>query len=121
MLDGRDTSGRERGLLAALPTRRTLNENHAVLWTVIITSAVLDILTTMVGLGIGLDEGNAVARAFIATYGLTGIGWLKFAALVVLVITWAVLPDRRSTVVLVGFAVVSLLVVALNALTLAVI
>ena len=106
--------------LPSIPAERDLTENHAVLWTVIITAAVLDVVTTMVGLGIGLSEGNAVARAFIATYGLSGIGWLKFAALVVLVLTWAFLPTRRSTVVLHGFALVSLLVVALNAVTLAV-
>lgn len=97
---------------------RDLSETHAVLWTVIIVAAVFDIVTTLVGLQVGLQEGNAIARAFIATYGTPGIGGLKFAALVILVVTWAVLPDRPATIVLGGFAVVSLAVVAMNALTL---
>lgn len=120
MRDNEDWLGSVGPSMPRLPEERVLTENHAVLWTVIITAAVLDVITTMVGLGIGLAEGNTVARAFIATYGLSGIGWLKFAALVVLVLTWAFLPDRRSTVVLHGFALVSLLVVALNAVTLAI-
>ncbi len=97
---------------------RDFPETHAVLWTVIIVAAVFDIVTTLVGLNVGLAEGNAVARAFIATYGTSGIGGLKFAALVILVVTWAVLPDRPATIVLAGFAIVSLTVVAVNALAL---
>lgn len=97
---------------------RPLSETHAVLWTVIVVAAVFDIVTTLVGLGQGLREGNLIARAFIATYGPSGVGWLKFVALVILVIVWGMLPDRSATVVLAGFAVISLLVVALNAFTL---
>lgn len=102
------------------PSARDLTESHAVLWTVIIVAAVLDVVTTMAGLGIGLEEGNAVARAFIATYGHWGLGGLKFSALVLVTLAWGILPDRRATIVLTGFAVISLLVVALNAVTLAV-
>ena len=98
---------------------RHLTETHAVLWSVVIVASVFDVLTTMSGLHHGLEEGNLVARAFIETYGTPGIGLLKFSALVLLVITWAVLSDRRATYVLTGFAVISLLTVALNAITLA--
>ena len=101
-----------------LPIERQLSESHAVLWTVIIIASVFDIVTTLVGLHHGLEEGNAVARAFIETYGTPGTGLLKFAALVVLVVSWGLLPDRQATLVLAGFAVISLLVVALNAMTL---
>jgi uncharacterized membrane protein len=98
---------------------RQLSESHAVLWSVVILASVFDIVTTSVGLEQGLQEGNGVARAFIATYGTPGIGLLKFSALVVVVLLWAALPDRYATVVLATFAWVSLLVVAANAVTLA--
>jgi uncharacterized membrane protein len=102
-----------------VPSKRQLSENHAVLWTVVILASLFDVVTTMVGLGVGLAEGNAVARAFIDTYGAPGIGLLKFSALVLVVTLWALFDDHRATVVLAVFAVVSLVVVALNALTLA--
>lgn len=98
---------------------RRLTESHAVLWSVIIVAAIFDVLTTMTGLTLGLSEGNAVARAFIETYGTPGIGLLKFVALFVLVVVWSVLPDRSATLVLAGFALISILTVALNAITLA--
>ncbi|MFC7026615.1 DUF5658 family protein [Halomicroarcula sp. GCM10025324] len=98
---------------------RRLSESHAVLWTVVICASVFDVVTTIVGLARGLEEGNEVARAFIVTYGTPGIGLLKFSALVLVVVLWAVLPDRYATVVLATFAWVTLLVVALNAVTLA--
>lgn len=99
---------------------RPLPESHAVLWTVVITASIFDIVTTIVGLANRLEEGNAVARAFIATYGTPGIGLLKFSALVLLVVAWTILlNDRHATQVLAAFAVISLLTVALNAMTLA--
>ena len=101
-----------------MDVERRLSESHAVLWAVVIVSTVFDVVTTIVGIQRGAEEGNAVARAFIETYGTPGIGLLKFSALVVVVL-WATLPDRHATVVLTAFALVSLLVVVLNALTLA--
>ncbi|MFB6299684.1 MAG: DUF5658 family protein [Halobacteriales archaeon] len=114
-----DQSPDDTTLLTIEDIERPLTENHAVLWTVVIVSTVFDILTTMVGLNLGFHEGNAVARAFIQTYGTPGIGLLKFVALVGMVIGWGTLSDRRATALLAGFAVASLVVVVLNALTLA--
>lgn len=98
---------------------RSLPESHAVLWAVVIPASVFDVVTTLVGLERGFAEGNAVARAFISTYGTPGIGLLKFSALVVVVVLWAVLPDRYGTTALQAVALVSILVVAANAATLA--
>jgi len=98
---------------------RRLSESHTVLWSVVILSSLFDVVTTIVGLEQGLTEGNAVARAFIQTYGTPGVGLLKFSALVLVVVLWAWFDDRRATAVLVGFAVVSLVVVAVNAVALA--
>ena len=109
------TGGRWRG---RFDVERQLSESHAVLWAVVVVATVFDVLTTMVGLHRGASEGNAVARAFVETYGTPGIGLLKFAALVLVVLLWGLLPDRYATAVLSAFALVSLLVVALNALTL---
>jgi len=115
---GRDSSV-PRGTSGWLPDERQLSESHTVLWTVVILSSLFDVVTTMVGIARGLGEGNAVARAFIETDGTPGIGLLKFSALLVVVVSWAWFDDCRATAVLTGFALVSLVVVALNAMTLA--
>lgn len=99
--------------------QRALPESDAVLWTVVVIASAFDVVTTIVGLDRGLTEGNAVARAFIEAYGTPGIGLLKFGALVLVVCCWVLLPDRYGTAVLQGMAVVSVVVVALNAATLA--
>lgn len=98
---------------------RPLPETDAVLWTVVIVGAALDVTTTIVGVGSGIPEGNAVARAFIETYGTPGIGALKLAALLVLVLTWQALEAESARFALAGFALVSLVVSAANTLTLA--
>jgi len=98
---------------------RRMPETDGVLWSVVVVSTIFDVITTMVGLGVGLDEGNAIARAFIDTYGTPGIGALKFVALVLLIVVWAKLSERSATIVLAGFGVISLFVVLLNAISLA--
>lgn len=96
-----------------------LSESHAVLWSVVLVSSVFDVVTTIVGVAHGASEANTVAVAFLETYGTPGIGLLKFSALVVVTILWWRLSDTRATAVLMAFALVSLAVVAANALTLA--
>jgi len=98
---------------------RPLPEADAVLWTVVLVGSAFDIVTTMVGTASGLSEGNAVARAFMATYGTPGIGALKLVALVVLLIAWQYLAEESASIVLAGFALITLVVVGLNTLTLA--
>lgn len=107
-----------RGVLPG-DVERHLSETHAVQWSVILIATVFDITTTVVGVEQGAEEGNAVAQAFIETYGTPGLGLLKFAALVTVLVLWAALPDRYGTAILSGFALISLFVVALNAITLA--
>lgn len=85
----------------------------------VILASAFDVVTTVVGLERGFGEGNVVARAFVETYGTSGIGLLKFSALVVVALAWALLPERYGTAVLQAMAVVSLVVVASNAATLA--
>ncbi|ACV12026.1 hypothetical protein Huta_1856 [Halorhabdus utahensis DSM 12940] len=98
---------------------RPLFEADVVLWTVVLVGSALDVVTTMVGTAAGLPEGNAVARAFMTTYGTPGIGALKLVALVALVIAWHYLAEQSARLVLGGFAIVTLVVVGLNTVTLA--
>lgn len=104
--------------LEAFLEPRPLPEADAVLWTVVLVASALDVVTTMVGTASGIPEGNAVARAFMATYGTSGIGALKLVALVLLVVAWHYLAEESARLVLFGFALVTLTVVALNTLTL---
>lgn len=117
-MGGSESAADEGRLSFVWRVERRLPESHAVLWTVVIVASAFDVVTTIAGLGRGFEEGNAVARAFLATYGTPGIGMLKLVALVLLVITWAVLPDRQGEYALTGFAIVSVVVVWLNAMTL---
>lgn len=98
---------------------RPLPEVDAVLWTVVLVGAALDVVTTIVGVGAGIPEGNVVAKAFLETYGSPGIGALKLTALLVLLLTWHYLEETSGRIVLMGFAVVSIVVIGLNTLTLA--
>jgi hypothetical protein len=98
---------------------KPLPEADALLWTIVIVGAILDVTTTIVGVGSGVPEGNPVARAFIETYGTPGIGALKLVSLVVLTLTWHALEDESARLALAAFALVSLVVTALNTLTLA--
>ncbi|QGN05921.1 hypothetical protein Hrd1104_00520 [Halorhabdus sp. CBA1104] len=111
----------QAGLVAleAFLEPRPLPESDAVLWAVVLVGAAIDVVTTMVGVAAGVPEGNAVARAFMETYGTPGIGALKLLALVVLVLTWHYLDGRSARLVLFGFGIVTLVVVALNTVTLA--
>lgn len=117
-MGGSEPPAEEDRLALVWRVERHLPESHAVLWTVVIVASAFDVVTTIAGLDRGFAEGNAVARAFLATYGTPGIGMLKLVALVLLVFVWAALPDRPAEYALTGFAVVSVVVVALNALTL---
>jgi len=89
-----------------------------VLWTVVILASAFDVVTTMAGVTRGATEANVVARAFFETYGTPGIGLLKFSVLILVVALWANLSDRYATAVLAAFAIVSLVVVGINAVTL---
>ncbi|MBX0296294.1 DUF5658 family protein [Haloarcula nitratireducens] len=101
-----------------IPIGGELSVSHAVLWTVILLTSLFDVVTTTVGLELGLREGNAVARALVESYGVVGLAALKIGALLVVALVWAALDEHRSTAALVGFALVSSFVVALNTIAL---
>ncbi len=94
-----------------------LSHTHAVLWTVILVATVGDILLTMTGLTVGLQEGNVVVSRMLAEFGLAGFWLVKFGAMLWLVAGWRLLSERNATVFLALFAVVTLAVVAYNSVT----
>ncbi|MDS0222665.1 DUF5658 family protein [Haloarcula sp. S1AR25-5A] len=94
-----------------------LSPTHAVLWTVILVATIGDILLTMTGLTVGLQEGNVVVSAMLAEYGLAGFWLVKFGAMLWLVLGWRLLSERNATVFLTLFAVVTLAVVVYNSVT----
>ncbi|WP_367176022.1 hypothetical protein [Haloarcula rubripromontorii] len=94
-----------------------LSPTHAVLWTVVLVATVGDVLLTMTGLTVGLQEGNVVVSAMLAEFGLAGLWLVKFGAMLWLVVGWRLLSERNATVFLALFAVVTLAVVAYNSVT----
>ena len=94
-----------------------LPATHAVLWTVILVATVGDILLTMTGLTVGLQEGNVVVSTMLAEFGLAGLWLVKFGAMLWLVAGWRLLSERNATVFLALFAVVTLAVVVYNSIT----
>ena len=104
--------------LLTLRRERRMTRTHAALWSLILATTVADILLTMVGLNVGLREGNVVLAAMLAEFGLAGLWLVKFAAMVWLVAGWVLLDDRNAAVFLALFATVTGAVVASNALLL---
>lgn len=92
-----------------------MSSTHASLWTLILVTTVADILLTMVGLRLGLQEGNVVVHAMMAQFGLTGLWLVKFLAMCWLVVGWVMLSERNATIFLGLFAAVTLVTVVNNA------
>jgi len=101
--------------LLTLRRKRRMTRTHAALWVLIITATVADILLTMVGLSVGLREGNVVVVTLLAAFGPAGLWLLKFGAMVWLVGGWVLLNDRNAAIFLGLFAVVTSAVVVSNA------
>jgi hypothetical protein len=76
-----------------------------------------DVITTGVGMAMGLEEANPVAAAVIAEAGLGGLVLLKAMAAVVLLLLPGVTNNARQTFRAGGFAylLVGIVVVAANA------
>ncbi|WP_238398113.1 DUF5658 family protein [Halorussus salinus] len=85
-----------------------------LLFGAVLAVMVGDVITTGVGLAMGLDEANPVAAAVIAEAGLGGLVLLKTAAAMVLLLLPGITSDARQTFragsavyLLVGLAVVA--------------
>lgn len=104
--------------LLTLRSERRMTRAHAVLWALILSTTVVDILLTMVGLNTGLREGNVIVAVLLAEFGLAGLWLVKFAAMVWLVGGWTLLNDRNAAIFLGLFAAVTAAVVVSNAVLL---
>jgi len=104
--------------LLTLRRRRRMTRTHAALWVAILCTTTADIVLTMVGLRVGLREGNVVVATMLAEFGLVGLWLVKFGAMVWLVGGWTLLDDRDAAVFLGLFAAVTAVVVASNAVLL---
>lgn len=105
----------ENEALFTVRWQREMTATHAVLWAVILSTTVADILLTMIGLRLGLQEGNVVVRTMLSHFGLAGLWLVKFLAMCWLVAGWALLSDRNGAIFLALFGLVTLLVVLYNA------
>lgn len=102
--------------LFSLRREREMTQTHAVLWTVILVATVVDILLTLTGMRVGFQEGNVVVRAMLGAFGPAGLWVVKFAAMCWLVAGWVLLSNRKASVFLALFAIVTVVVTAHNAL-----
>lgn len=105
----------EQEALFTLRREREMTTTHAVLWSVILSTTVADILLTMVGLRLGLQEGNIVVHTMLSHFSLAGLWLVKFLAMCWLVAGWALLSGRNAAIFLGLFGLVTLVVVVYNA------
>lgn len=98
-----------------VPMERDMTETHAVLWTVIVVATVGDVLLTLAGTGLGLQEGNVVVRTMMGAFGPAGLWVVKFLAMCWLVAGWSLLSDRDASIFLALFAIVTVSVTGYNA------
>ncbi len=84
------------------------------LWIVVAVALVGDVVTTFVGLHLGLAESNPIARAAINGWGLVGMLVLKAFAVGVALCCRPLLPREFQLVVPAGLAVPWLVAVVIN-------
>lgn len=85
-----------------------------LLWVLVALSLIGDVVTTFVGLHLGLSESNPVARSAIEGYGLVGMLALKALAIGVGLVCRPLLPAAYRPIVPAGLAVPWTLAVCIN-------
>jgi hypothetical protein len=84
---------RERGQRLAAWLARPWPAFDLVLWACVVAVAGMDIITTVVGLRLGLaSEGNGVGAAAWHAQEAMGLLQLKVGALLAIVVAWALVP-----------------------------
>lgn len=84
------------------------------LWVLVALSLLGDVLTTFVGLRIGLAESNPVARTVIDGHGMGGMLVLKALAIGVALACRPILPPSYRPIVPAGLAVPWMIAVCVN-------
>ncbi|WP_306057215.1 DUF5658 family protein [Natronococcus wangiae] len=87
-----------------LPGRVTPVALERALWILVGVSLVADIVTTFVGLHLGLAESNPIARNAIYSHGLVGMIALKALAIGVGLACRPILPRAYRAIVPAGLA-----------------
>jgi len=88
-----------------LPGDITPVDVERLLWVLVGLSLVGDIVTTFVGLHLGLSESNPIARSVIHSYGVVGMLVLKGLAVGVGLVCRPLLPKAYRAIVPAGLAV----------------
>ena len=97
-----------------LPGNLTPAALERYLWVLVALSLVGDIVTTFVGLHLGLAESNPVARGAIEGYGLAGMLALKGLAIGVGLVCRPMLPEAYRPIVPAGLALPWTIAVGVN-------
>lgn len=77
-----------------------------------------DLVTTMYGLAVGLQEQNPFVVAILARYGVAGLVGLKFVAVAWVAIIWRALGRSYGIAAMAGLLIPQAIAVALNLVTL---
>lgn len=85
-----------------------------VLWTFVVLALIADIVTTFVGLQLGLTESNPIARTAIEGYGVVGMLVLKGVAIGIGLLCRPVLPASYRPIVPAGLAIPWMIAVSIN-------
>jgi hypothetical protein len=100
--------------------RRRLTRVHALLWGLVFGATAVDTVSTLVGLHVGLTEGNPVVVALLEAFGPAGLLVVKLPALLTVGTAWLALSRRNAAIALGLFGAVTSLVVANNVLAIVV-
>ena len=88
-----------------LPVDVSPVELERLLWGLVVLSLLGDVVTTFVGLHLGLSESNPIARSAIHSYGLVGMLALKGIAIGIGLVCRPMLPRAYRAIVPAGLAI----------------
>jgi hypothetical protein len=85
-----------------------------LLWALVLGTTAVDTVSTLVGLSLGLTEGNPVVVTMVEAFGPAGLLFVKIPALLTVGMGWLALSKRNGAIALGLFGTVTSLVVANN-------
>ncbi|TMT85876.1 hypothetical protein E2L06_04420 [Haloterrigena sp. H1] len=107
-------SSERASLCRHLPGDVTPGDLERLLWVVVALALIADVVTTFVGLNLGLSESNPAARGAIEDHGLAGMLALKAFAISVGLVCRPLLEQAYRPIVPAGLAGPWLVAAALN-------
>lgn len=97
-----------------LPGDVTPGDLERLLWVVVVVALIADVVTTFVGLNLGLSESNPAARGAIEDHGVAGMLALKAGAVTVGLVCRPLLEQPYRPIVPAGLAAPWLTAAILN-------